>query len=745
MNDATNLPIDVDISAPVIIKGNLFSDQTAATTTLQKLSSESVARLGGSQVTLDSPIIFKGRLLANHMEVQLDTSNLVLKSANGLDNGNGIRKQFERLTISGNIIMPSNMTINIQNFNEYFLLKNYLGAAITALDKSAELTPELAVIFEKACTAKAIDIQNAKFFETIQNNSQSYDINAILQDVQNVREHRIQILSIDGFVQFNHDQEQNTSVNDFKHISILNGLEFSKYLQSIILIPVENKENKPQKSVEIGGEKAFISELNIKSAHTLEINKRIQTSSWFEDAYRQQRTETVKQQQITAPGWKICDLTSDNFDIQNAINDIQILPSNDDKITKHIIFVDDKSSNTLTIVSDVSISNEVKIGSSSKLTSTELRPCNVLPLIPTTVYLTQRYWYEINVIGNVKIVDKELKKQRCSTPFCYFQTALTSETEESINTNIVFNLVDRYGKFSFNQIIMSSNGQSDNETALINNINPLDIFRDAVTRTALLSDTITFNAQKNLIGTEIIFSVTDALSTNNFNVNLINDINMNYLNRTLYLRSTTREMIVFDWQKFLFLNAPVVRKMTLLNQTINGIDVSTILFAYTNQSSVLSFQKQFNEFTSKFSVPFISSETINVNLVNGISFEYFIENRCRLSYQTNKPQTIEGQYTFENLILIGNETLVDQINDVPCDEMVLKQSKEKQLITGAKQIDGDYSQLFIEKPFHIWKTNDYEFVAIFAKSILLNHKQTIERIQVQNPYQVNAQKAYVLH
>ncbi|XP_055324263.1 uncharacterized protein LOC129578933 [Sitodiplosis mosellana] len=744
LHDAASLPIFVDFGSPVTIKGNLFSDQLSAPTTLQKLSNDSVVRLGGTQVTMDSPIIFKERLLVNHIDMQVEDSSLVRKSLNTMDDGHVIRKGFKRLTISGNIIMPNNMSIVIRNFNEYSSLKTDLESIITTLDKSlAQLISQSPVIFENVCTAQTVHVENANFIETVQRINQNYDINGVLQNVSRVREHCIQPLLIDGLVRF----VQNPELKNSQHVSTLNGLEFSRYMETVILSPVDHHAPETlQKSFEISGEKSFITELNIKSAHTLEINKRIQTNKWLEDAFRKQQAEMHAQQTIDSPGWQFNDVTSDNFGIQSTINGIQIVADGIDPTAKNIIFVDDNSSKTLTIVSDISISNDAQIGSNSKLETTELRPCNVLTLIPKTVHLMQRYWNEVHVIGNVKVVDKQLSTKQCTTPFCYFQMALLSGTEETINTNIVFNLIDSHGKFSFNQIIM----WSTNETTLMNNINLLDIFNDAITRTPVLPSNIgeakTFIAPKELIGSEIIFYVSDALSSNEFTVNLINDINVNYLNRTLYLQSTTREMIVYTWQKILFLDAPIVRTITLRNQSINGVDVSTILFAHSNQSASLVFQNQINELNTKYTGTFIGSGTVYVSLVNGISFEYFIDNRCKLSnnpYATNKPQTIEGYYTFENLILTGEHVAVEQINDVPCDEMVLKQSKEKQSITGDKRIEGDYSQLFIEKPFHVWKTNRFEFVAIFAKSILLDHKQSIERLEQQSPYQLNAQRAYV--
>lgn len=735
---AANLPISVDFGAPVTIKGNLVSDKLLPATTLQKLSNDSIARLGSTQVTMDSPIIFKERLLVNHIEMDTDTNGLVRKSLNTIDDGRVIRKEFKRLTVSGNIIMPNNVSIIIRNFNEYNSLKNGLDSMITTLDRSsAQLISQSPVIFEQVCNAQTVNVENANFIETIQQIEQHYDLNAVLQNVTNVRAHSIEPLLIDGNVRFAQHPELN---NNSQHVSILNGLELSGYLERVILTRVD------QKTCEISGEKTFISELNITSAHMLEINKRIQTNKWFEDAFRRQQIETHAQQTIESTGWQFNDVTSDNFNIHTTINGVQVVLNENDSTAKRIIFVDDNASNRITIVSDISISNDAIIGSNSQLDATELRPCNVLPLIPPTVHLMQRTWNEVNVIGNVKVLNKETNTKQCASPFCYFEMALLSETEETINTNIVFNLIDKHDKFSFNQIIM----WSTNATTLMNNINLQEIFNDAITRTPVIVPSngdavLTFNAAKELIGSETIFNVSDAYATNAITANLINNININYLNQTLYLRSTTSEMFVLKWQKFLFLDPPQVQIITISNQSINGVDVSTILFAYSNQSASLSFQKEINDFTTKSTSSSIDSGSIYVSTVNGISFEYFIDNRCRLSnnpYAANSPQTIDGYYTFEQLILTGNDVAIEQINDVPCDELVLKQSNDKQLITGDKRIAGD-SRLFIEKPVHAWRVNDFEFVSTFAESIRLDHQQSIGRIQQQSPYQLNARRAYV--
>ncbi|XP_031638196.1 uncharacterized protein LOC116350528 [Contarinia nasturtii] len=761
------LPLNVDFQ-DVKIKGNLFTDKNSMTT-LQKLNSDSIARLGNTQVIMNSSIIFKDRLLVNHMTLQIDSKNLVRKSLNGIVSNSfladtPIRKQFKQnLHVTNNIIPAdvdfSNFTIH--NYNNYTDVSKHLNSVLIPSNKPS---PWLVIVFETKCNAHSMDVQHIKHRSV-----PSYDIQTILQSASHTEQHRIQKLTIEGNIQIVHENTSEAPTNPTQ-ITQLNGLDLNKYLQLVVF--KQGPQQNRHESIEIGGEKGFMADLNIASVHTFEINKRIQTENWLESVLRQQPADT-NQQIIESMGWQFNEITSDNLQMQHSINGIGIMPS--DNTTDHIIFVNHPHDREtfLTINSDISLSNNGKIGSNSDVTCTELRPCNVDHLQLKTVNLPQTTWDEIKIFGNVKVLSNDMnadKSIRCTKPLCYLQMSLSATTNEIINENIDFNLLDKHDTFSFNKITSrpspNENVLQEKDVTQINSINLVELVEDSLTRTTVnpskdLNQTqlTTFSTEKELLGTENVFDASKgALLSGIFSVNLINDVNVNALNNTLYLRSKTEEMLISPWQKLVFLDSPSAQNMQIdNNQTINGVGVDDVFFAYSpvfnKNSSMLFEQNVHGQNAQNYVNQIIADESFNTQLVNGISLEYFINNRCKLSidrfphsavsHRINKPQIIDGSFTFENLVVSGNDVKIEQINDVTCDEIVLTHSTEKQQITGFKVIDGNLPFLYVEKPFHVWKTNNHEFVSMYAKTILLNHKQSIGRLIVKQPFQIKTKTANI--
>lgn len=696
----------IEFSDHTAIKGNLFSDQFSETTTLQKLTSDAISRLGSTQVNMhNSSIVFKQRLLVNHIKMRsIDTSKLVQKqSSNSMEYANVVRKQFKRLIISSNIIMPlAGMVIKILNLNEHFALQNHLSTLITTLNDE-----ESATVFVGVCSASFIETTTATPY-----------VNTVIQNAfyrVHEQKQQLEIVIIDSIARFQHTMLS----KNIQHIFIFNGLSFDAYLSHIVL-PSAETTNPSRKTLEISGEKSFLSDFYMVFAHILEINKRIETRNWLENGFRQQKSDMYAQQIVNSRGWQFIDVTSDGCWMENEVNDVLVVSSknnNDRTSSKNIIFIDDQTQNTLIIIVSDIIANNAKINT---MQTTVLRPCDILQLNSRTVDLMHRFWYEINVFGNVKVVYENEKHRRLNTsscsPLCFFQKALSTESNENIETNVL-NLKDIHGKFSFNQIINNVD---------INHIDVQSIVLDAVfTSSDVVGTTekttkISFTALKKFSGTSstsIAFRAKDTyLSTNGFEVNLLNEINVNALNQTLlYKQSTSKEIFVRAWQKFLFFEAPVMKYIDVKSM-INDVNVSAILFAYLNQSSSVQFIRNTQQ----------KCQIAYVDFLNGISLDYFIDNRMVLQ-QTSKPQRSNNYYNIENLILTGEQGKIEQINFISVDEVVLKQSNEKQFITGDKLLLGE---LLLVKPFHAWKTNNIEIVANFGKTFNRGHKQLIERIRL---------------
>lgn len=732
---ADKLPLDgpplfIYFQAEVNIGGNVFINKHSYSQ-LRRLSADAINRLENAEIILDASAVFKERILVNSLEMQIDLNNLILDGLVPFVEKGGKKQFTDSIFLENNMNSQSlsSNTLKIQRFNDYNALPETLNSVAT-LD-AAE--PSI-LIFEGNFDARLITLKNVNFIENHNRNIETkyYNFNETMLSTLNAREQRIQSLVIDGMVRFDYGSFQTIYLNT------LNGLELDRFFELV----VSRRPADPRKSIEIGGEKTFISILNAVNVHTNEFNKQIQIRNWIENAFRQQQTEVKMQQIIERSGWQFASIISDNIQIGRLINGIEIMARSNQERSNNIIFIDENPLGVIKISSDISFSSDVKVDTSGELISAQLRPCSINHLVSETLWLMQMMWYEMNIIGNVKLLTIKQNVER-SRLLSLLKLTFTSSFDESVDTNLIFK-ISGSEKFSLNRII--SPIKEKELTTLINNINLAHIFDDAVIKTNIHFDTPTpstiFRVKKELVAVENICTGTKVFLSDAFFVSLMNNVNSKLTNNTLLYRSE-KELFISSWQQLLFIHTPATRAINIENNPINGVLITDIIFLYSGNSS-RSASISFENFKESSELNILDSDTsLNVDIINGMPLEFIIENRSQLlnpsqlsTHSINKPQIVDGFLTFENFILTGGETRIDQINDAVCEDVVFEISDENQHISGYKKITGIYPILYIEKPFHTWKINYLELVSTYAKTMLLNHKQTIERIRIKKPHQL---------
>lgn len=727
--NANIAPLSVIFENDVEILGNINTNQKSI---LRQMSAEAIPSLGNARVTFTSPLTFKDRLIVNHITMQTITDDFVRKSTLqpnepgksnlGIMFGNGVQKSFNnKLLIDENIIfLNRNETkIKISNLNNVHNLTERFKSIIVY-----EQSIEQIITFDGNFTADALNV--GVFIDNTKQLQQQYDINAILSNIFSFHKNRIHSFKVNGNISF-----------DRADIRLLNSIKLDKYLSGIVL-----NENDGQ-PIQIGGEKTFISDLNTMSTTVKLFNEKISPSDWIANAFRQQRTEITQDQVITSPNWQFGNLITDNLQVERTINDVRIDPKGKDSI--NIIVVDDNPENVITIKSDVSFGNEMKIGSDAKLKTAQMRPCNVNELFGDTINLPQKYWRDMTIIGNVKILSADVNGAGPARGSLsdFFENAILADAEQTINSSVTFKC-NPGEEFIFNRIATETLNSNESLT-LINGIDLVKVYNDAVTKTIISLDGQTqstvIRGGKNFKKANIICYGNETITTGDLFVKTVNDVNIHELNATMIYRNTP-EIHIVAGQKLLFLRAPTVQTLTIgNNQTINGIHMDDLFFVYSprqNQSSPsISFERA-DQMTPVYRIH--SNDNLELNFINNMSLAFFLENRVKLfdvsgKASMNKPQMIDGFLTFENLYLNGEKTQIEQINDILCNDIVLSQSNDKQQITGFKEIVGPQSALYINRPFHTWKINEIEFVSTFSKSILLNEKQTFNQLKIEYPYQ----------
>lgn len=716
------LPLYIDFQSEVKVKGNIFS-RMFSNSSLQILNTSVIGRLERVRIRFETTCVFKERLIANTMAMNMSNFVRRMNAALSFVHLDG-KKQFKQHLLLRNRIVIRNHTIKIHNFNEYTSLSNN-ALSILKIHEARGVTN--VIIFDmnfdaySATIKKPYIIERPKWDSHNETQMKYYDFKSLLVKVFDSRD-RIYLITIHESVQF---ESNNIFVGTINKLNL-------KFLFGIFV----SKAQSNGKSVEVRGEKMFVSELNTLLTHINEFNKQVQTRNWTENALRQQRTEMEKQQVIDSTGWQFMNIISDDCQIERPISGIYFTTNS--RESPNIIFIDGNRLKTITISSDLSFSNDLKTNIKSDLKCYELRPCKANSFLLETVHLSQTLFYELNMVGNVKNL-KKIKDYHKISAFSLLEMGMPLNSGHDIEANITFITKTRV-KFLFNKISSIQNQQD----IIINGINIIAIFNDAVFQTNNYPSgkfqTVSFGSLKEFVAMENIFGPMEPIFSGAVKVRTMNAVDITLLKNNLFHRSSI-VLLFLPWQKVLFLNGPVTHSIYIKDdETINGINLENVFFVYLNhlnQRSSITFVR-LDESSKQNTV--VSGAFVDINLVNELSLGYFIGNRFqmlkKLPIYFDNYQMIDGFLTFENFILDGEATKIDHINDVLCEEVVSKLSNDNQRIIGSKDIFNVYPTLYIGKPSHTWKINHFEFVALYTKTTLLNHEQFIEHLFVRNPYQL---------
>lgn len=725
--NASSFQLSINFPSVVKIQGNVVTKKYLDSS-VQQIASEKINRLENARIVIDK-LIFKERVLANSVTADFDLTQLVKQISNSVSSTQKFNnKQFVHRFLVKNNLLPfdsNEIILESTHFNEYTSDSTNLHHAVimkadTQESKVKTTVPFYDLIFEAQLHANWMIFGTSNFTDKSIHSSMNFE-NTLL-NILNTRHQSVQKLWILGEVRYRSHRITIKTINELPIIE-----SFHSFVS-------KSGSGNFRESFEIKGEKMFVSDMNTLVAFFNEVNQNIQLRNWTESALRQQRFGTGDHQIIYSSSCNLIQISSDNFQIEEKINGFAFIGSH------NIIFVNSNSVNEIEIVSDVSFSKDIILNAGSNLISYESRPCKASFLGSQNTHLPTKNLLEVNILKSAKFFSSA-RNYEPNSIFSFLENSIQSKLGKEINTNqIVFNTNN---KFSFNRISSNQNQQQ----IPINTIQIFTIFNDAASilknkHGSVLESTI-FNSMKNIVGITNFCITLESISSDLFQVRQMNFVDMMLMNQIVFNRSSIA-LSILPWQKILFLRPPLAKSTYLNdNQTINGIYFVNVFHTHTknpDRTLTASFVGQKGSIVQTLTV----SKGADVNLVNGLSLDYFIDNRFKLWSKIPdhffKHQMNNGFLNFENFIIYGDTTKIDQVNDVACDDALLRYFEEKQEVTGSKTVLSTFANLWISKPIHTWKINQIDFVSLYAKTIFLNRKQLINNFIVRKPYQLKCQE-----
>lgn len=696
----------LNFKAKVNITANLLTNLKFQ---LQKFVLNTYNRLENAKIILTAKLTFERTVVNSYESQSFNLTNYMRRANSVLDHE---AKQFtQNMYLHGDLVLPNNS----ENMSKIYQLNNYIDFS--------DVLSTIFLVADRGANHQNVIISENNFkaiVMSIKNIEQKYvklkisDTQSVFHSILNVVEHQIQSLMIDGDVRFSNKTAIFQIQNKFVHM--LNQIEIHNFFNTIV---VKSQPN-AKKTIEVAGSKTFISEMNISFAHTNEFNKQIQVRDWFSNALRQQRTEKRAEQVMKNSGWQLINTISDNFEVEQIVNGISFSVGNQSSNAMFNQF------QTITVSSDISFSSVVKIN--NKFKSNQLRPCKVQSLSLNTLHLSQSTWDKLGIIGDVKLLKAEQKQ---GDTLNFLGGALISNADSIVGTDIIFQTITE-------KILKRVSKESSNRpnTVLVNGINFVEMFNDALLlHNESKHKLASFHCEKHLIAKETFSSGSENFAFGSIVVQLINNVDLKRLDGSIFV-GNSYDIYATRRQRILFLHSIETQSVYInRNETVNGVGFEDVYFIYPEISSLrptISFEN-FQNLNNQ--IPIVADLMIDVKSINGFDWNYFIENRFKLKNQLQEVyELFDGYLTFENLILSGDKIKIDQINEVVYDDIVFKILVENQEITGNKQM----SLLQIKKPCHAWKVNNFELVSMYARTVLQNHMQVIDKLVIEYPFHLKS-------
>lgn len=705
----------------VYVAGNVYNSDKSFDTMLQMISREAVRSSSSSPVIISSSITVNGHLSVDNVTMKFDQIKYMLRTRltnpSNTENRTNLfdprtSKEFANLLVIDNNLIVSSDTepdIAIVNFNEHTNLRQYFDS-MTLTDREQSVSGT--IIF-----SGDLNVDNITVAGFVDNNNRS-DVNTLLAEIFNFRQNRIERLYVDGDANF--PTQKNLTIDR------LNTIDLSKYLGSVIM-------QSPTKDIfEIVGRKTFSANLNIIEASVSSFNREIFVDHWITDSLRSQASTQGLQQTIEGSKWQISTLMADNLIIKGNVNGVTF-PINDELADSSDVVILTNSNATINIRSAILFTDGIRVGSNAELSTNQpIQSCDVRKVFGDKTLLSHRKWNSVVVNGNATVVNVTPSTETKSMSE-FFSNAILLNSDQTMNTAIVIQ-TNKYAK------IVELIGDSNNPRSNINNIKIETISADVLTKSiaSAVTQSITIAGKKTFTNEYIQFNGAETALDADLRTPGINGVDVKMLSENL-IRRQTPSIRIKKTSKLVFYQPIKINKLFILsNLTINGTPINDIVsienLTQTNRSvELISFIKT----TDDDSLNIIVNGQFQVNLINGISLNFLLENRVRkFSESSSDNQLILGHLTFDNLVINGPSTKIDKINDILCEDVVICISDNEQQITGLKEIIGETSQLHIQQPFHAWKINGIEILSGYSKTIFLSENRIIDQLVVNAPYQI---------
>lgn len=714
------------------VDGNLNTNQNTSTI-LQLLSSEAIRRLDNLNVDISALAEFKSRLIIKDLQTNIDTNNYlrrsILMNTSTLNSDERLFKERGRKHFTNKLVVQSNViilnagivSIRIHDFNDYNELSDRFNSLAT-FDRHRKLPGSM--VFNGSLESGHISAN--KFIDNSQESNRSHDLNEILSGIFTRRENIVRKLEVKGDVVF--EPEMHSQKFNRLNVKLLNSLNVTEFLTSIIM-------KKPQldgKLINIHGEKIFTKDLTTQFVNISAINGKNTTNDWMHNALRYQRQVRLAQQIVESANWTINHLTAD-FLLCHGINDVLITTSGNTNKPNAII-INRRPFEVIQINSDFAFSNIMRVDSEVDLNAPETRPCNADGILSDIAHLTRLYWKALSLSTILMISDKS-KSSSKGTLSHVFQMAVLNSANQKFADN--FSL-----KCGCSNTLSFAKANVNSSNHSLNSVNVFSIADKAIMRNTLILDQpIIVDGSKQFLINDVVCEGPINLLSGDFTVNTVNNISILEMNQTMVrnafeIHITAGQLICFD----------AILKSSNLHmvegQTLNGDIVENIYFVgfpkLKQSGASVTFDRMNNVGFSQLH----AMENMNVNNLAEMSVTFFLQNRVKMfdsaddTHHAMKAKTVDGTLSFMHLVLSGNDTNVEKINDVLCDDIVLKQSDQKQQISGSKEIVGS---LFLNKPCYAWLVNNIEIVSGYTETIFLDQNQTIDGLTVRTPFNVNVQ------
>lgn len=728
------LSLNVIFIDDVLINGHLTSPDPSITL-LHQLSETAILR--NTRVSFTKPLKFSDRLIVDEITTTFDASQLVRRN-NRPQFDRSVRKQFAGiLTIDKNLVIDGDQMgdVTIEHFNKHANLRETLASIVT-IDREQSLVGTL--IFNGPLTVNNATV--AYFADNPVRNQLSaydvrFDVNILLAEIMNFRDNRIESIQINGNVYFGPDAQLT--------IDKLNGIALSNYLHLVV------QQKQTDQKLEIFGRKTFNGDVTMQIIQAHMFNGKIHVSDWIENSLRLQKNSGAVQE-INGTSWTLDYLKAENLEIRGALNGLRLPSRNQSAPDGDIIILDPTNPmQPINIQSTLQFSHGLEVGRSSDLSSDRVSKCDLLRLFGSdTIALRQTNWDVVTVARAINVLPAQRRSVAASSKSLseFFRDAVLSESNQTIGSSDGNITIKSNGRITFNRIAGLPRERS--QQPLINGINLIELYEDAVTNTMIASNAqsqpLRIGGRKTFLNEDVQFNGDRTVFAANLNAVNVAGVDILALNASL-IRQADDNLVIENGRKIVFRGQMRIKRLTTdAGATINGVAIDDIYYVYdeTKRPPFIGFAPDASNVVVK---------EVEVDLVDGNSLEYFINNRMRKyagnggpMTEDNEPQVTTGQLTFDNLILFGPHTKINTINEIVCDDVVISAPIDngEQQIDGIKEIMGN---LFVYQPFHTWHINDIDLTSNYAKTIFLDHNQTLDQLYIQAPNRLKTSALNVRH